>query len=230
MFDLSVLLGKAFESVSARPEIVIILVVALLAPLIKLFFKPKKKPQKSPPPPNKVQDVKPSFDARDHDQQMNAVLQVNFQLKPILNKEEYRLLPILDEIIEYLGTDYRLIMQASMGEPITPSARTAEAKERARRSVNSKRLDFAIIDRAGLLQLAIEYQGSGHYQKNAFARDAVKREALRRAGVHMLEIHQDHTAQKIRADVLAHFPNIQSAPVATEIKPRQPSFSQRASG
>ena len=36
--------------------------------------------------------------------------------------------------------------------------------------------------------LAVEYQGHGHYQNKAFMRDAVKREAVRKARIQFLEI------------------------------------------
>ena len=35
---------------------------------------------------------------------------------------------------------------------------------------------------------AIEYQGGGHHQGTAAARDAVKKEALRRAGIGYVEV------------------------------------------
>lgn len=40
---------------------------------------------------------------------------------------------------------------------------------------------------------AIEYQGTGHHQGTAAARDAVKREALRRAGIGCHEVVAGHT-------------------------------------
>ena len=40
---------------------------------------------------------------------------------------------------------------------------------------------------------AIEFQGGGHYQGTAAARDAVKKEALRRAGVDYLEVKPGQT-------------------------------------
>jgi hypothetical protein len=39
----------------------------------------------------------------------------------------------------------------------------------------------------------IEYQGSGHHQGTAAARDAVKKEALRKAGIGYHEVVAAHT-------------------------------------
>jgi hypothetical protein len=55
-----------------------------------------------------------------------------------------------------------------------------------------------VVDWTGLPTVAIEYQGNGHYQGTAAARDAVKKEALRKAGVQYIEISDGETAEQIR--------------------------------
>jgi hypothetical protein len=40
---------------------------------------------------------------------------------------------------------------------------------------------------------ALEYQGNGHHQGSAAARDAVKKEALRKAGIGYHEVVAGHT-------------------------------------
>ena len=47
-----------------------------------------------------------------------------------------------------------------------------------------------------------EYHGSGHYHKQSFIRDAVKREALRKAGVPTLEVPERFKPADLRADLL----------------------------
>lgn len=61
------------------------------------------------------------------------------------------------------------------------------------RCINSKRVDFALMDAECRVRHALEYQGSGHHQGSAAAHDAVKREALRKAGVGYHEIVAGHT-------------------------------------
>ena len=68
-------------------------------------------------------------------------------------------------------------------------------------SINSKRLDFAVFDAEGTLILAIEYQGSGHYHEKSFIRDAVKKEALRKAGVPFLEVAKGSRPGELRERV-----------------------------
>jgi hypothetical protein len=49
-------------------------------------------------------------------------------------------------------------------------------------------VDLLLVDEDCEPRHAIEYQGGGHHQGTAAARDAVKREALRRAGVGYHEV------------------------------------------
>ena len=48
---------------------------------------------------------------------------------------------------------------------------------------------------------AIEFQGTGHHQNAATARDAVKKEALRRAGIGTIEMVSGDTPAELRAMV-----------------------------
>lgn len=143
-------------------------------------------------------------DSRDPLAQIDAVSRCAFESVPLLNREEARLLPLLETTVREAGDGHRLMVQTSLGELIRPSQTqgTTEDRRRGFASINSKRLDFAIINRFGYLVLAIEYQGSGHFQTQSFMRDAVKREALRKAGIAMLEIPTRFTPDAVRASVL----------------------------
>ena len=77
---------------------------------------------------------------------------------------------------------WRVMAQVSLGEVLSsPDARAYSA-------INSKRVDLLIVSRSGDPIAAIEYQGHGHYQGTAAARDAVKKEALRKAGVRYIAV------------------------------------------
>ncbi|WP_212525997.1 DUF2726 domain-containing protein [Actibacterium sp. MT2.3-13A] len=142
-------------------------------------------------------------DLSDPRSQMDFIARTAFEKQPLLNKEEARLLPLLERTVSNLGQGHRVMAQTSMGELIRPRKGSADAEtlKNAYSSINSKRLDFAIIDRRGYLVCAIEYQGSGHYRAGAFMRDAVKREALRKAGVHFLEIGTGFAPEKVEEGV-----------------------------
>jgi hypothetical protein len=88
-------------------------------------------------------------------------------------------------------------------------------------------VDIVVISGDGFPVAAIEYQGGGHYQGNAAARDAVKREALRKAGVKYVEISETHshdeTAALVRAALAA---NVSVLPIE---RSRQPQDNAAAS-
>jgi len=77
--------------------------------------------------------------------------------------------------------------QVSLGEFL------ASDDAEAYRCVNSKRVDFALMDDDCRVRHAVEYQGTGHHQADAAARDAVKKEALRKAGIGYHEVVAGHT-------------------------------------
>ena len=62
--------------------------------------------------------------------------------------------------------------------------------------INSKRVDLLLVDPDCRARHAIEYQGTGHHQGSAAARDAVKKEALRKAGIGYHEVVAGHTTPK----------------------------------
>ena len=135
--------------------------------------------------------------------QLTAVSRVDFETTPLLNREEVLLLPLLENIARQLGQGHRVMAQTSLGEVIRPSPGSGSEDQRnsAFYAVNAKRLDLAIFDHAGTLILAVEYQGTGHYQGDALKRDAVKREALRKAGVDLLEVWPDFDPEMVEAQV-----------------------------
>lgn len=54
-------------------------------------------------------------------------------------------------------------------------------------------MDLLLVDGDCRPRHAVEYQGGGHHQGTAAARDAVKKEALRRAGIGYHEIVAGHS-------------------------------------
>ncbi|WP_323035292.1 DUF2726 domain-containing protein [Pararhodobacter sp.] len=142
-------------------------------------------------------------DMRDPKLQAEAIARVGFVKTPLMNKGEYRVFSILERTSAGLRDGYRVMAQVNLGEFLKPEPQTEVAlKEEAFASINSKRVDFLIIDRTGQGALAVEYQGSGHYLgQTAFLRDAVKKEALRRAGIPLLEVTPDMRPDDITAQM-----------------------------
>lgn len=118
--------------------------------------------------------------------QLRIVMRSRFEKKRLLSRTEFDIFRVIEAHLRRCGPGYRLMAQTSLGEVL------ATPDEQAFRCINAKRLDMLVIDTFGQPVLAIEHQSSGHYQSDAAARDAVKREALRRAGVELLEIFDHH--------------------------------------
>lgn len=119
-----------------------------------------------------------------------------FEKRRILSYPEYRVFSAAEKAIASTNLKWRVMAQVSLGEVLSsPDALAYSA-------INSKRVDLLIISSRGEPLAAIEYQGSGHYQRTAAARDAVKKEALRKAGVRYIEIAPGHSAADLKREIL----------------------------
>lgn len=119
---------------------------------------------------------------QDAAEQLRIVMKSEFSARPLLNQSEARVFEELCQIVSRCKPGWRVMAQVSLGEILR--SKDTEAFW----CVNSKRVDMLLVDEACRPRHAIEYQGDGHHQGNAAARDAVKKEALRRAGIGYHEV------------------------------------------
>lgn len=142
---------------------------------------------------------RPTPNIADPKEQLAAISRVGFETRRLLNREEVPVLRLLERTVREANAGYRVMAQTSLGEIIRPkpNSGTEEELQLAFRSINSKRIDFGIFDRFGQLVVAVEYQGSGHYHETSFMRDAVKQEALRKAGVQVMAIEERFQAAEV---------------------------------
>ena len=133
-----------------------------------------------------------TFDAAE---QLRIVERSPFTSRNLLNKSELRLLAVLDAACAAEEKGWRVMAQVSLGEIL------ASPKEEAFRAINTKRVDFLLVDAAGSPQHAVELQGSGHHLGPAATRDAIKREALRRAGIGYVEVMPGDTPNEVRSRI-----------------------------
>lgn len=133
---------------------------------------------KPSPPAAKV------LDAAD---QLRIVMDADFSIQPLLNKSEARVFRELDRIVIGCNPNWQVMAQVSLGEIL------GSDDPKAYSCINTKRVDLLLIDADCQPRHAIEYQGGAHYQSDAAARDAVKKEALRRAGIGYHEVVAGHT-------------------------------------
>lgn len=127
--------------------------------------------------------------------QLNTVMNAEFRPKRLMSKSEARTFLQIERLLRAQEAGWRVMAQVSLGEVLT----SADAKAFA--AINSKRVDMLIIARDGHPLAAVEFQGSGHYLGTAAARDAVKREALRRAGVDFIEVKPDHSDEDLAFEI-----------------------------
>ncbi len=123
-------------------------------------------------------------------EQLRVVMQAEFKSRPLLNKGEARVFAELDKLVIARNPGWQVMAQVSIGEFL------ASPDAEAYGCINSKRVDLLLVDAQCCARHAIEYQGSGHHQGSAAARDAVKKEALRKAGIGYHEVVAGHTTPK----------------------------------
>lgn len=116
-------------------------------------------------------------------------MDAEFTARPLLNRPEANLFKVLDEVVIARHSGWQVMAQVSLGEFL------ATADKDAYFAINSKRVDFALMNPEAAVVHVIEYQGTGHHLAGgaAAARDAVKKEALRKAGIGYHEVVAGHT-------------------------------------
>jgi hypothetical protein len=125
--------------------------------------------------------------APDSADQLRMVMAADFAVQPLLNKSETRLFRELDRLVLARHPEWQVMAQVSLGEILRTKNKAAYS------CINSKRVDLLVVDADCNAVAAIEYQGGGHYMTDAAARDAVKKEALRKAGIGYHEVVAGHT-------------------------------------
>lgn len=91
-------------------------------------------------------------------EQLRVVMEAEFSARPLLNAGERRLLSVLDKALADDSPGWRAMGQVSLGEIL------ASPNEAAFFAVNSKRVDFLIVDADCRPLHAVEMQGAGHRQ------------------------------------------------------------------
>ncbi len=163
-------------------------IIILLIAVIVYLYKNRSKKRPYFPKPQAIPRTRSVSDVGD---QLHFVANSEFDKRKLMNQHEFYLFRKLESYLQKNYSEYRVFPQVAMGVYLSASDTQAHS------SINSKRADFVIISKYGKPCVVVEYQGNGHYQANAAARDAVKKEACRKAGIHYVEISADYTDQDI---------------------------------
>lgn len=179
-----------FEQLLKNQLFMSLISLIFLVILIKALFTKKRKDKISYRIEPRVSIIQPNHTENSifSYSKLDTIAKSEFKSKPLMNKSEYKLYTQLVALLE--NTDakqkYRLFSQVAMGEFIqTPD-------NLAFRLINGKRVDFLIIDMSGHPVIVIEYQGGGHYQNDAIERDAIKKEACRKANIEYVEFPKQY--------------------------------------
>jgi Protein of unknown function (DUF2726) len=128
-------------------------------------------------------------------EQLRAVMAATFTAKNVLSRTEAGVMRAAEKAIAEAGLNWRVMAQVSLGEIL------ASPDEAAFWAINAKRVDLLIVSAKREPLAAIEYQGQGHYQGTAPARDAIKKEALRKAGIRYIEITFEHGPEDVKREI-----------------------------
>jgi Protein of unknown function (DUF2726) len=128
-------------------------------------------------------------------EQLRVVMGARFAKRRLLSRSEAHVLYAAERAINTVDLKWRVMAQVSLGEVLSST------DARAYSAINSKRVDLLIVSRSGDPIAAIEYQGHGHYQGTAAARDAVKKEALRKAGVRYIEVTPERGTEDMAREI-----------------------------
>lgn len=154
-----------------------VLFILMFAMLAGGILAPRRRRRWRPGP--RLALLPPSTDPAE---QLKAVMAGRFTAKRVLSRTEAQVMRAAEAAIAEAGLDWRVLAQVALGEVL------ASPDEAAFRAINAKRVDLLIVSAVSEPLAAIEYQGEGHWQGGAPARDAVKKEALRKAGIGYIEI------------------------------------------
>lgn len=167
----------------------VVIIFGGLLIVIQILTKESKPSRRSPkrfaPKPTRNFPKLPANLATD---QLRIVSTAVFTSRALLNRPEAKVFATLDKAVIARNPGWQVMAQVSLGEFL------ASPDEAAFLAINSKRVDFALMDEQCCVRHALEYQGTGHHTgSSAAARDAVKKEALRKAGIGYHEVVAGHT-------------------------------------
>lgn len=180
--------SQIVESKPASSDISFWVIVLLVLAGISAFFKSKKSKYRQSWRPsynpnkrfNNQQQI--AYQSEDH---LSITLRHTYEKKRLLNRSEEKVYKAMLQIIySNEKNGFKISMQPSLGEILN-------CEPEGHKTINSKRVDFCIVDRNYMPVAVIEVNGSGHYQGDALERDEVKRAAIESAGIKYIALREN---------------------------------------
>lgn len=139
------------------------------------------------------------------DDKLDALSSEKLRLKNPVGYKAYGVQRVIEKLLKTmpLAKNGRVYPEVGMGafievEGYTEYTARDDDKRTAFYAFNAKRVDFLVIKANGAPAFAVEYHGSGHYVgQSAPKRDVLKKEALRQAGIELVEIQASASQTEI---------------------------------
>lgn len=129
--------------------------------------------------------------------QLRVVADARFAPKPLMSDNGARLLDDVETIIADLGTEWRVMAQVSLAEIVASSDAAAVS------ALDAHYVDLLIVAADRMPVAVVEYQALGQVRDDDAVRAAVKREALRRAGIVYFEVRSQDVPGELRDHLAA---------------------------
>ena len=130
------------------------------------------------------------WDVRDPANQSRFVREGDFFTKAPINAESFKtVFSVVEKQLNREFPGYRILAEVNLGAFLKTKVDThGKRNDRAFRSINSKRVDFLIIDRFGNPALAIEYHGTFKRTDGQLSSDEVKRLVFCKVSLPVIEV------------------------------------------
>lgn len=130
---------------------------------------------------------------------LQAVTEADFETVPLFGRTDAGLVQALEQALETRGDGYRLMARVALGAVLRPCGMglSPQALAAAHAAIAARQLDLAVFNRFGFLVTGI-LRGPAH---PIASEDAVVQEALRLAGVPLLELPAGASPQQAVEDL-----------------------------
>ncbi|MBS9778556.1 MAG: DUF2726 domain-containing protein [Gammaproteobacteria bacterium] len=152
-------------------KLVFVIVIVLFAFIFGVVLSGKRK---------KARKTQEQF----YDEQQERVRVGGYKKQKFLNRTEQIARKAIWKAVydKQQNKNLQLFAQASLGEILS------HQNKKLYMDINSKRVDFVLVEKNYLPHIVIEIHGQGHYSNSATKRDIIKRNAIESAGIHYLPI------------------------------------------
>ena len=161
--------------------------------------------QAHPTTPSPVQGTPVSTGASGKPDRLALLQTATVKSRRPINPEAYKILLILEKVVAESAPRARVLAEVGLGAFLGTEKDGRDDDNRAYWTFANMRADFLVIDGLGNPALVVEYQGTGHHLSDTTPeRDMIKREALRKASVKLVEISADEAEDVVRVRLTDH--------------------------